>query len=170
MRRRILYLAPDLASARRLMDDLLLARVEERHIHVLARRGTPMDGLHEASFLQKSDIVHGAQMGLMLGAGLGCLVGFAVSYALEESDTARIITVLAAVILGALFGAWVSSMIGASVPNSRLAQFRAAIDEGKVLVMADVPQTRVDEVRRRVGMEHPEIEDRGLDPHVPAFP
>jgi hypothetical protein len=170
MRRRILYLAPNLAAARRLMDDLLLSRVEERHIHVLARRGTPMEGLHEASVLQKSDIVHGAQMGLLLGAALGCLLGFAVSYAMEESDTARIITVLAGVILGGLFGAWVSSMIGASVPNSRLAEFHAAIDDGKVLVMADVPQTRVDDVRRRVSVELPDIEDRGLDPHVPAFP
>jgi hypothetical protein len=170
MRRRILYLAPDLASARRLMDDLLLNRVEERHIHVLARRGAPMEGLHEASVLQKSDIVHGAQIGLMLGAALGCLLGFAVSYAMEESDGARIVTVLAGVILGGLFGAWVSSMIGASVPNSRLAGFTPAIDDGKVLVMADVPQSRVEEVRGRVDAQHPEIEDRGLDPHVPAFP
>jgi uncharacterized membrane protein YeaQ/YmgE (transglycosylase-associated protein family) len=109
-------------------------------------------------------------MGLLLGAALGCLLGFAVSYWMEESDTARIVTVVAGVILGGLFGTWVSSMIGASVPNSRLAQFTAALDDGKVLVMADVPQTRVDDVRRQVSTGHPEIEDRGLDPHVPAFP
>lgn len=170
MRRRILYLAPDLAGARRLTDALLLACVEERHIHVLARRGSSMDGLHEASVLQKSDFVHAAQMGLMLGAALGCLLGFAVAYAMDVGDGARIVTVLAGVILGGLFGAWVSSMVGASVPNSRLAQFTPALEEGKVLVMADVPQSRVEEVRRRMDAEHPEVEDRGLDPHVPAFP
>jgi hypothetical protein len=170
MRRRILYLAPDITHARRLMDALLLARVEERHIHVLARRGTPMDGLHEASVLQKSDLVHGAQMGLMLGAALGCLLGFVVTIAMDETDGVRIVTVLAGLILGALFGAWVSSMVGASVPNSRLAQFRAAIEQGKVLVMADVPESKVDEVRGTVGAVHLDVEDRGLDPHVPAFP
>ena len=52
MRRRIYYLLPNLASARRAMDDLLLGRVEERHIHFVAKAGTPMDGLHEASVLQ----------------------------------------------------------------------------------------------------------------------
>ena len=62
MRRRLYFIMPDLASARKMMDDLLLARIEERHIHVLARRGTAMDGLHEASHLQKSDLVHGAQV------------------------------------------------------------------------------------------------------------
>ena len=39
MRRRLYFIMPDLPSARRMMDDLLLARIEERHIHVLARRG-----------------------------------------------------------------------------------------------------------------------------------
>ena len=36
MRRRMYYVMPDIASARRIMDDLLLARIEERHIHCLA--------------------------------------------------------------------------------------------------------------------------------------
>jgi len=170
MRRRILYLVPDLASARRMMDDLLLARLEERHIHFLAKRGTPMDGLHEAGMAQKSDLVHGAQMGLMLGALLGCALGGVVVYTLGGADSMRIVTVLAATILGALFGAWVSSMVGSAVPNSRLKQFHQAIEDGKILVMVDVPETRVDEIRDRLHAIHPEAEDRGLDPHVPAFP
>ena len=170
MRRRILYLIPDLASARRMMDDLLLARIEERHIHFLAKRGTPMAGLHEASMAQKSDLVHGAQMGLMLGALLGCALGVVIAYTFLGGDTMRIVTVLGATILGALFGAWVSSMVGSAVPNSRLKQFHQAIEEGKILVMVDVPESRVEEVRERLRAIHPEAEDRGLDPHVPAFP
>jgi hypothetical protein len=170
MRRRIQYLLPDVQSARRMMDDLLLARIEHRHIHVLARRGTPMDGLHEASMMQKSDLVHGAQMGLMIGAVLGCALGVLVAYTMVGADGMRIVTVLGAAILGALFGAWVSSMVGIAVPNSRLRQFAEAIDEGRILLMADVPESRVEEIRERLRSIHPEAEDRGLDPHVPAFP
>jgi hypothetical protein len=170
MRRRILYLLPDLGSARKMMDDLLLARVEERHIHFLAKRGTPMDGLHEASMLQKSDLVHGAQMGLMLGAGLGCALGALLAFTLFTSEGVRIVTVLGCAIAGALFGTWVSSMVGASVPNSRLKQFEATIEQGRILLMVDVPEQRVDEIRERLRAIHPEAEDRGLDPHVPAFP
>jgi hypothetical protein len=170
MRRRILYLIPDLASARRMMDDLLLARIEEKHIHFLAKRGTPMEGLHEASMLQKSDLVHGAQMGLMLGAFLGCGLGVLVAFTIVQGDGLRIVTVLGLALLGALFGTWVSSMVGSAVPNSRLTQFQAAIDEGRILLMVDVPETRVEEVRERLHAIHPEAEDRGLDPHVPAFP
>jgi len=80
MRRRLYYLLPDLPSARKTMDDLLLARIEERHIHFLAKRGTSMDGLHEANILQKSDIVHGAQRGVLIGAALGCVLGFVITF------------------------------------------------------------------------------------------
>jgi hypothetical protein len=170
MRRRILYLIPDLASARRMMDDLLLARIEERHIHFLAKRGTPMDGLHEASMAQKSDLVHGVQMGLMLGALLGCGLGVLVAYTLVTNDGMRIVTVLGLTFLGILFGMWVSGMVGSAVPNSRISQFQPAIEEGRLLLMVDVPESRVEEIRERLHAIHPEAEDRGLDPHVPAFP
>jgi len=170
MRRRLYYVMPDLDSARKTMDDLLLARIEERHIHFLGRRGSPMEGLHEANVLQKSDLVHGAQVGLTIGALLGCIGGaLAVTFVLKE-DNWQIVTVLGATILGALLGTWISSMVGSSVPNSRLKQFQSAIDEGKILLMVDVPERKIDEIKALVGQRHPEALDRGVDPHIPAFP
>jgi hypothetical protein len=170
MRRRLYFIMPDLPSARRMMDDLLLARIEERHIHVLARRGTEMDGLHEANHLQKSDLVHGAQVGLAIGALLGVVLGAVVVMTTATEDRWQIPIVLGSGLAGALFGAWVASMVGSAVPNSRLKQFESAIAEGRILVMADVPQHRVNEVRESLGARHPEAEDRGIDPHIPAFP
>jgi hypothetical protein len=61
-------------------------------------------------------------------------------------------------------------MVGVAVPNSRLRQFTQSIDEGKILLMVDVPEHRVDEVRALVNARHPEADDRGIDPHIPAFP
>ena len=170
MRRRMYYVMPDLKSARRMMDDLLLARIEERHIHCLGKRGTPMEGLHEASVLQKTDIVHGAQVGLLLGALLGCIVGGAVVWYFPIVGIWQTVTVLAATILGALFGVWVSSMVGSSIPNSRLAHFDKLIEEGKILVMVDVPEHRTEEIKTLLGQRHPEAASGGLEPHIPAFP
>ena len=170
MRRRILYVVPDLASARRMMDDLLLARIEERHIHFIGDAATSMTGLHEGILLQSSDLVHGAQQGLMIGALLGAGAGAAVVWAADGDINVPLVVVLVAALLGALFGAWVSSMIGSSVPNSRLKAFERDIAAGKLVLMVDVPASRCEEVRARLHAIHPEIEDRGLDPHVPAFP
>src|SRR5213079_2392246 len=68
MRRRLYFLLPDVESARHTADDLLLARVEDRHMHFLARRGTDLGELHEASYLFKTDLLHDA--GAMQQVGL----------------------------------------------------------------------------------------------------
>jgi hypothetical protein len=170
MRRRMYYVMPDLASARRIMDDLLLARIEERHIHFLAKPDTPMDGLHEANVMQRTDLVHGAQLGLVVGALLGCAGGgLLVTYVLTDTHW-QIATVIGASILGALLGTWVSSMVGSALPNSRLQHFETLIDQGCILLMIDVPEYKVERVKALLGERHPEAQDRGLDPHIPVFP
>ena len=100
MRRRLYYLLPDLPSARKTMDDLLLARIGERHIHFLAKRGTPMDGLHEANILHKSDVVHGAQRGVLIGAALGCALGYVITLFLEIDPKWQVGTILLASAFG----------------------------------------------------------------------
>ena len=55
MTHRLYFVLPDVASARQLADDLLLARVEDRRMHFLAKRGTELGALHEASHFQKTD-------------------------------------------------------------------------------------------------------------------
>ena len=44
MRRRLYFTVPDTASAQQMVNDLLLARIDEGHMHVLARDGIPLDG------------------------------------------------------------------------------------------------------------------------------
>lgn len=49
--RRIYFLVPDLDTTRKIVDELLLARVEERHIHIVAKSNIPLENLPEATFL-----------------------------------------------------------------------------------------------------------------------
>jgi len=73
-------------------------------------------------------------------------------------------------VLGALFGAWASSMIGISTPSSRLKRFEPAIEQGQILLMVDVPRSRVDEIEARLQGLHPEAHLEGVEPNIPAFP
>ena len=84
MRRRMYFVLPDTPSARRTMDDLLLLRIEERHIHFVARPDVSMDGLHEANVLQKTDLVHGAKLGALIGALVGCAGGALVQWLYDQ--------------------------------------------------------------------------------------
>lgn len=161
MRRRLFFLLPGLESAKRTADDLLLARVEDRHMRFLARRGTDLGELHEAGYLEKSDLVHGAGVGLVLGALLGGAVGGLIVAYPPEGMRPELVAVLIGMMAGAALGAWMSSMVAASVPNSRLRQFTGDIEAGKILLMVDVPAARVNEVKRVVVSRHPEAMSRG---------
>ena len=171
MRRRIYWLLPDLASARRTMDDLLLARIEERHIHFVAREGTDMSGLHAANVLQTSDVIRAAQLGSILGGSLGAVLGVLISmyFPLEEGANHWWLAVLLAA-LGAGFGAWASSLIGVSAPSHRLERFQGAIEQGQILLMVDAPHMRVDEIEALLKSQHPEAHLEGEEPNIPAFP
>jgi hypothetical protein len=170
MRRRLYFVLPDVASARLTANDLLLARIEDRHMHFLARRGTDLGELNEANYLQKSDLVHGALVGLALGGAGGLVLGMLIVLYPVQGTHPQLVAVLVAAIVGALLGAWAASMAAASVPNSRLAQFREQIERGAVLLMVDVPFGRVEQVRDLVLARHPEAHAGGQDTRFPAFP
>ncbi|RZU00957.1 DUF1269 domain-containing protein [Rivibacter subsaxonicus] len=171
MRRRVYWLIPDLASARRTMDDLLLARIEVSHIHFVGREGADLSGLHAANLLQTSDVVRSAQAGIVIGAAVGAVAGCLAAFLFADAGEPPqwgIAAVLA--ILGALIGAWASSMIGIATPSSRLKRFEPAIEQGQILLMVDVPRSRVLEVERRLEALHPEAHLEGVEPNIPAFP
>lgn len=170
MRRRLYFLLPDVDSAKRTADDLLLARVEDRHMRFLAKRGTDLGELHEASYLQKTDLVHGAGIGLMLGGIGGLLLGTIIVAYPPEGTNPKLVAVLIAAIVGGVLGAWMSSMAAAAVPNSRLKQFQDDIERGKVLLMVDVPYGRVGQIRDLVLTRHPEAVPGGQETRFPAFP
>ena len=170
MRRRLYFVLPDLASARATADDLLLARIEYGRMRFLAKRGTDLGELHEASFFQKTDLVHGAGVGFALGAGGGLALGAAIVFYPPAGTHPLPVAVLITVILGSVLGTWMSSMVAASVPNSRLRQYHDEIERGKLLLMVDVPFTRVAEVQALVTGRHPEAVAGGLDTRYPAFP
>jgi hypothetical protein len=69
--------------------------------------------------------------------------------------------VLIGMLAGAPLGAWVASMVGAAVPNSRLKQFQTDLELGRVLMMVDVPLRRVAEIAELVASRHPEAVPRG---------
>lgn len=170
MRRRLYFLLPDVNSAREMLDAMLLARIEERHIRFLAQRGTLPPELPEATVFQKTDIVHGAEMGMTIGAVAGILGGVLVVLFPPHGAPLQLVTILVTALVGALFGTWASSLAASAVPNSRLRPFQADIEGGKILMMVDVPLRRAGEINELVRCRHPSARPGGTEPTIPAFP
>ena len=170
MRRRLYYMLPDVPSARAMLDELLLARIEERHIHFCAKEGSLPVDMPEANTFQKTDLVHGAEIGMMIGGIAGLLAGSLLLIFPPEGIELRTLALLVSGLGGAVFGSWASGMAAAAIPSSRLKPFAEGIEKGQVLLMVDVPYRRVTEIEDTITKRHPEINFCGVEPHIPAFP
>ena len=170
MKRRLYFLLPAVANAKTVHNELLLARIEERNMHVLARDDISLVGLPEASLLEKSDLIHGLQLGFVLGGFTGIILS-TISYALGMIVPGWEILSMGGIIVGGAFlGSWASSMVAINVQNTRLKEFMKDVNSGQILFMVDVPVHRIDEITNLVHAKHPEANIKGIDHTIPAFP
>lgn len=167
--KRIYFLVPSIEITKKIVDELLLARVDYHRIHVLAKRDTSLEGLPEASFLQKSDFVPALERGMVFGGLTGILLGaFVMAFPGELVVSGG--TILATFLVGTGLGAWISSMVGSSIGNSQIARFAPAIEDGKLLMMVDVPRSRIESIEQLVKEHYPQAVYEGTEPTMPAFP
>ncbi len=170
MRRRLYFLLPNVARARQVVDELLLARIDDHHIHVMAREDIQLGDLPEANLLQRSDLVHGMEIGLSVGGGTGILAGLVAINFPPEGLILDNWVLLVTAVSGAVIGTWVAGMIGTDIPNSQLKEFKSSVDEGQILMMVDVPKAKVETVTSMIRRHHPEADMHGIEPTIPAFP
>ncbi|MGF6821108.1 hypothetical protein OKW33_008002 [Paraburkholderia atlantica] len=168
--RRLYFLAPDTTTAKAIVDDLLRARITWRHIHVLANHSVALEELPEATLLQSSDVVHSLERGVALGGATGALLGLVALVFPPAGLTIAGGAVIALTLTGAGFGAWTATMIGVDEPNARLERFRGAIRDGQLLIMADVPGSREQEIEQMVVQHVPKADLEGAEPTTPIFP
>ena len=168
--RRIYFLVPDLKTASTVTDELLLARIEERHIHIVAPDGTELGDLPKASLLQTSDLIPAVERGLAVGGVTGILAGVAAVSFPPAGVVLGGGAILATALAGSGIGAWLSSMIGVDVTNTQIKQFEENLKKGEILFLVDVPKERVEQIEAMVKRHHPDADIEGTEPHIPAFP
>lgn len=118
---RLYFLLPDAHSASAVTKRLLVARIPERKIHVIAAHDQVLVDHHlpRANLLQETDVLPAVERGVAVGGITGVLAGVAAialpGVGLGLGAGAVLLTGLA----GAGFGAAVAPMLGISVPNSQ---------------------------------------------------
>ncbi len=170
MKRRLYFILPDAHLARTVHNELLLARVPENHMHVIADERIELEDLPEASLWQRSDLSHGLQLGLPVGGLTGVVVGVLAILLGWIAPGYEAKTIMATVLAGLFVGTWAASMIAVNVPNTRHRAFETDLRQGHILFIVDIPVQRVDEITELVTRHHPEADMRGVEPNIPVFP
>ena len=167
---RLYFVIPNVKSCRTIVNELLLARVSEKQMHVMAKDDQVPRDLPQANLLQKSDFVPAVERGLTIGGGTGLFAGI-LAYSFQSAGLEiGGFAILAICLAGGGIGAWIAGMIGVDVPNTQLKPFMPALNSGNLLLIVDVQRTRVTEIEEMIKNLHPEATDHGVEASLPVFP
>jgi len=143
--------------------------IPEKHIYVIAKSGTPLEGLPDGGS-DDGDFLPAFERGVAFGGVTGVFVGLV---ALMFPPSGLVLAgggVLFLGLAGASVGGLMAGIAGAAIPNSRLKTFQHDIDNGKVLVMVDVPVDRLEHVNALIKNFDPEVEIEGIEPPAHLIP
>jgi hypothetical protein len=155
MSKRLYFLVPDVDTCQVLVRELRELGIAEHSIHIVGNHFTPLEGVQEASFLQKTEFSHGLEVGLGFGGAAGLLGGL---LAITFPPAGLVLgggALLASALAGAGVGALVSGLVAKDIPSRALRAFEDAIAAGELLLIVDVPRLQVDAVMDLIRTHHP---------------
>lgn len=167
--KRLCFLSPDLEHARKVIADLKDNAIPEKHIYALAKGGIDLEGLPDAG-PESDDFLEAYKRGLEFGGSAGLLAGLTALVLPPGGIVVGGGLVLLLGLWGAGLGALLAAIAGAAFPSSRLQAFASAIEQGQILIMADVPKEEVEKYQDLIKRHDPEVSVEGIEPHAPLIP
>jgi len=156
------FLIPDLETTRTVVGELRAGGVSDSAIGVVAKDTSLLEALPEPDIDEGSDVRPALVQGAAVGGATGLLAGLlaaAVPGGLVLGGAALAGLTLA----GGAFGAWVSSLIGVSLPNREIAEFERALNHGSLLMIVHAEPERIEAIKQLVVDRHPQVAFGGQD-------
>ena len=163
--RRIYFLVPDIATTHKIVNELRSEGIEDRYIHILAKRDTPLEDMPEAGVSIKTDFIPALERGVALGGTTGLLAGLVglrfAGFAMAGGP------LLGIIMAGATIGSLMGGLVGMNAGNSRLKRFEQAIEQGELLVLLDIPKDQIEAITQLILIHHPAATFEGMEPFLP---
>ncbi|WP_299199072.1 hypothetical protein [uncultured Amphritea sp.] len=150
--KRLIFLAPDLAHAKTVVDELRQLGIDDAVMHLIARDHKLLQKahLHEATDMETSELESDFNWGIVAGGVIGLILGVSLKGSLFFGFEFGMLSLLVITIIGATCGGLLGKVIGESTPNSDLEKYQHAINAGQILMMVDVAVELLPEVYKRV--------------------
>lgn len=160
------YLAPGLASAHKISDDLHEVGINDFFLHVIAKdeSGLIKRQIHAGNYLERLDVLREGFLGAMIGFAAGLMGAALLNYFGPFENIPGIVYVALAAV-ATLFGAWAGGLVGIENENKKLARFHDDLEAGKYLILIYARKQQETRVSEMMGTRHPEAELAGVDRH-----
>lgn len=164
------YISDDLDDLEHVEEELEKAGLATPQIHVLSTKDAEVahhHHLHEVESLMKKDIVHGTEIGALVGVCAAAVV-LAVAYFTGWHETVTWVPFifLAIIVLG--FCSWEGGLFGLRLPNHHFKRFQELLKEGKHIFFVDVDPEQ-EAVLESVVNAHPRLELAGEGKAAPRW-
>ena len=137
MKERQFFFAKDFETANKIIDDLKDFGIEENDLHVIANDDVVLQPLPEPDITHRSDVVDAAKRGAATGGAIG-LLGSIVAVTVPPAGlTLGGGAILAGTALGTALGTWFSTLVGVSVSNQDVEEYRDRIERGELMIIVD---------------------------------
>lgn len=151
--RRMYFVIPDESQAVQVVADLDAGGVDRRHIHAIAGKGILLTKLPPANERQLHDATRRIERAWWIGnLSLFFLALAGLVFSIAQGYPVGTVIAIAFMALTFIAG----DLFALRVPDTHLDEFRGALSHGEVLLMVDVPRSRVAEVEEIVSRRHPE--------------
>lgn len=170
MSEKLVFIANSREEALSVVTSLKSIGLTDDDISAIAYDDTPLDNLPDANIEFESDALPGAKRGIGIGGATGLLAGLAAVAIAPAGLIVGGAGVALATAGGATYGAFVSALIGSSVPNSQIREYEDAMEKGDVLLIVEVDSDQFDATRSMMRKEHPTVDRRSsIDTLPPAI-
>jgi len=145
---KLAFLVNDTDAAKAAVDTLHAADVDDEAISVIANDKTTLDELPNNAPEDDSDVLPAVARGVSIGGATGLIAGIA---AITFAPAGLVIggsALLAGATGGASFGAFAAALVGTSIPNSQLRAYENEVEAGRILMVVEIEDDRVDAVRQ----------------------
>ncbi len=153
MTRRLFFLLPDIEHTKRVVEDLMTNKVDKRHMHVIARDDIDTTDLPSSSSRQKNDTAFRIERMFWSGNLILFFLSAIAAITMLVMGNIAIALVFAGIMLVSFIR---GQRFAVTIPNAHMTEFISALEHREILLMVDLPLSRIAEIEDIVQSHHPE--------------
>lgn len=153
MHSRLYFLVPGRTHALSIIHDLSRQGIAPEQVHILADPRTRTDGLPQPTKGQKNGAGNPLEKILWNSNLISFALAFGCFIFLLMTRNLNAWLLLPAGVMAVNF---ITGLKFSNRPSLHLGEFRDALAHGEILLLVDVPETRVKDIEHRVHCQHPE--------------
>jgi len=150
---RVAVIIPDTPTSESVVEILRKEEISDKNIYVIGKRRDEW---------VSADVLDSVAVGAMLSAALGILIAGLPIFAAAGGVLVATGAALGVTLLGTSIAVWLAGLLDTTVEDEQVIALKNAIDDGEIVVIADVPKERISLIADKVKKEQDNVKVQNI--------